>query len=203
MNEGKASFWNEKMDKVFDVFDLIASNCNDRPFDSNATNQYALFAQGKVAMIVQGLWAMQPVLEINPDIEAGMFGFPVYEDPEKQRMMVDVDYKLAINPDSEGVEEALAFFNFLTSKPATDIWIQKANLISSVKGTSVEDMDLEPALDIKRYVDEGKTYAWGYAYWPTGLTAELEKLMQQYYLGEVDRREFSEAMDQQWKELSN
>ena len=91
MNEGNAHFWNSQMNKAFETFDLIAANCNDKPFESDYTNQTTMFAQGKVAMMTQGLWAMANVFKVNPDIDAGMFGLLAFEDPSKARLMVDVD----------------------------------------------------------------------------------------------------------------
>jgi len=198
MNAGKAQFWNDKMNKAFETYDLIAENCNEKPMESNYTTQTALFAQGKVAMMTQGLWAMKMVHEINPNIKAGMFGLPVFEDPDMARLMVDDDYKIAINAKSKNVEAAKKFLGFMTSKAATDIWIKECHLISSVKGTKV-DVIGPVAIDIKNYVNSNKTYPWGYAYWPSGLANEIGRVMQEYYLGNLSKKGVCSTMDDLWK----
>lgn len=199
MNAGKAQFWNDKMNKAFETFDLIAENCNEKPFESDYTNQTTMFAQEKTAMMTQGLWAMQNVFNVNPDIDAGMFGLPVFEDPDMARLMVDVDYRIGINAKSKNIEAAKKFLDFMTSKAATDIWIEECKLISSVIGTKVDAIGSSVALDIKSYIDSDKTYPWGYSYWASGLSNEIGKLMQKYYLGELTKEQVCSTMDDLWK----
>jgi raffinose/stachyose/melibiose transport system substrate-binding protein len=198
MNEGNAHFWNSQMNKAFETFDLIAANCNNKPFESDYTNETTLFAQGKVAMMTQGLWAMANVFKVNPDIDAGMFGLPAFEDPSKARLMVDVDYRIGINAKSPNVEAAKKFLEFMTSSAATEIWIGEAKLISSIVGTNVEAIGSSVATDIKGYIDNDKTYPWGYSYWAPGLSNEIGKLMQMYYLGEMTKEEVCSTMDELW-----
>jgi len=199
MNAGKAKFWNDKMNKVFETFDLIAENCNEKPFASDYTNQTTMFAQEKTAMMTQGLWAMQSVLAVNPDIDAGMFGLPVFEDPDMARLSVGADYRIGINAKSKNVEAAKKFLDFMTTKTATDIWIKEGGLISSVVGTKVDAIGSSVALDIKSYIDSDKTYTWGSFYWPAGPSVESGKLMQKYYLGELTKEQVCSTMDDLWK----
>jgi len=198
MNAGKAHFWNNQMNMVFGTFNLISSNCNNKPFESDYTNETTMFAQGKVAMMTQGLWAMGNVCKINSNIDAGMFGLPVFEDPSKARLMVDVDYRIGINAKSPNVEAAKKFLEFMTSREATDIWIGEAKLISSIVGTDVGPIGSSVATDIKAYIDNDKTYPWGYSYWAPGLSNEIGKLMQMYYLGEMTKEEVCSTMDELW-----
>ena len=198
MNAGKTNFWNNQMNKAFETFDLIAANSNEKPFDSDYTNETTLFAQGKVAMMTQGLWAMGNVFKVNPDIDAGMFGLPAFDDPSKARLMVDVDYRIGINAQSPNIEAAKKFLDFMTSKEATDIWIGEAKLISSIVGTNVDAIGSSVATDIKAYIDNDKTYPWGYSYWAPGLSNEIGKLMQMYYLGDMTKEEVCSTMDDLW-----
>lgn len=199
MNAGKAQFWNDKMNKVFETFDLIGENCNERPFECDYVSQTTMFAQEKTAMMTQGLWAMQYVFSVNPDINAGMFGLPVFEDPDMARLMVEADFRLSINAESKNVEAAKKFLDFMTSKVATDIWIKECKLISSVVGTKIDAIGSDIALDEKSYSDSGKTYPWGYRYWPGGLNVDIGKLMQKYYLGELTKEQVCSTMDDLWK----
>ncbi|MCD6120690.1 MAG: extracellular solute-binding protein [Spirochaetales bacterium] len=198
MNAGKTHFWNSQMNKVFETFDLIKANCNSKPFESNYTNETTMFAQGKTAMMTQGLWAMKNVRKVNPDINAGMFGLPVFEDPSKARLMVDVDYRIGVNAKSKNVEAAKKFLDFMTTKTATEIWIKDCKLISSIKGTSVDAIGSPVATDIKHYIDTDKTYPWGYAYWAAGLTSKIGPLMQEYYLGKLTKEQVCSTMDELW-----
>ena len=198
MNAGNARFWNNQMNKAFETFDLVAANCNEKPFESDYTNETTLFAQGKVAMMTQGLWAMANVFKVNPDIDAGMFGLPAFEDSSKARLMVDVDYRIGINAKSPNVEAAKKFLEFMTSREATDIWIGEAKLISSIIGTDVGPIGSSVATDIKAYIDSDKTYPWGYSYWAPGLSNEIGKLMQMYYLGEMTKEDVCSTMDELW-----
>lgn len=62
---------------------MVGDNTQDRPFDTDVSGQYATFAKGDAAMMLQGNWSILQIRELNPDIRMGMFPLPISDDPEE------------------------------------------------------------------------------------------------------------------------
>lgn len=201
MNAGQGSFNNSQMEKTFETFDLIAANCNKKPMDSDYNNQCTLFAQGKAAMMIQGLWALSSVTQIDPDIQTGMFALPVSEDASKARMMGDVDTVFSVYSKSENIEAAKAFLQWLTSEEAVQMWTQECGLISTVKGSPAPATIGDAAEDLLKYFENDKVYRWGFRLWPAGYDMEMASIMQNYYLGDMTKETFIENLDQLWANM--
>ena len=50
----------------------------------------AAFARGESAMLLQGIWALNPVKAINPDINAAIFPYPAADDPDDRLLVSGV-----------------------------------------------------------------------------------------------------------------
>ena len=66
----------------------------------------ALFANGKVAMLMQGIWALSPVKNINPDIDAAIFPYPVPDDPDERLLVSGVDVVVTMPQEGPHQQEA-------------------------------------------------------------------------------------------------
>ena len=55
-------------------------------FDTDYNTACAMIANGEAAMMVQGLWALEPIKEINPSINLGMMALPVSDDPSETKL---------------------------------------------------------------------------------------------------------------------
>ena len=61
------------MDLAFDVLDLVNENTQDRPFDTDVSGQYAVFAKEEAAMMLQGNWSIPPGQRIKSGHADGNF----------------------------------------------------------------------------------------------------------------------------------
>lgn len=75
-------------------------------------------ANGKVAVMVLGSWAVPQIQEINPDTASDITfqAFPMTAPDGKQYMGVGGDYNLAINVNSEHKEASRAFLDWLVNE---------------------------------------------------------------------------------------
>lgn len=114
----------------------------------------ALFANGEVAMLMQGIWALSPVKNINPDIDAAIFPYPVPENPDDRMLVSGVDVVVTMAKDTPHQEEALRFINFMFEKETVEEYAASQTMIPSIIGAEPSD---DPALQsVKPYFDAGK-----------------------------------------------
>lgn len=114
----------------------------------------AAFARGEVAMYMQGVWAMNPIKQANPDIEAGIFPYPATDNPDDRLLVSGVDVAVMIGRDSPNLEEAQRFVDFLFQPEVIERFAQSQNMIPSVQDAAWSD---EPALQsVKSFFDEGR-----------------------------------------------
>ena len=83
------------IDTAFQVLDLVADNTQERPFDTDVSGQYAVFAKEEAAMMLQGNWSILQIRELNPNIQMGMFPLPISE--EKEELVFPKQYGFVIN----------------------------------------------------------------------------------------------------------
>lgn len=67
----------------------------------------------EVAMYMQGIWALNPIKQANPDIEAGIFPYPVSDNPDDRVLVSGVDVAVMIGRDTPHMEEAKRFVDYL------------------------------------------------------------------------------------------
>ena len=73
----------EAMEQQFELFSYTQEGYRGKTYDDGN----AAFANGEVAMLMQGIWAINPVKEINPEIDAAIFPYPAADDPD-DRLLV-------------------------------------------------------------------------------------------------------------------
>ena len=114
----------------------------------------AAFARGEVAMYMQGVWALNPIKQANPDIDAGMFPYPATDNPDDRLLVTGVDVAVMIAKDTPHLEESLRFVEFLFERDVIERFAQSQNMIPSVEGAAWSD---DAALQsVKPFFDEGR-----------------------------------------------
>jgi raffinose/stachyose/melibiose transport system substrate-binding protein len=114
----------------------------------------AAFANGEVAMLLQGIWATNPVKQVNPDIRAGIFPYPATDSPDDRLLVSGVDVVVTMGENTPHKEEALRFIEYLFEKDVIEEFAASQNMVPSVEGAELSD---DPALQtVKPYFDEGK-----------------------------------------------
>lgn len=175
---------------------------NDDFLTATYDNQIDAFANGDAAVISQGMWALNGILEKNPSM-ASKIGFMPYPsmDPTKDPVILSAeDSAYAIMEDSEHKEEAIIFLNFLFQ---ADIQKEYSELIKSPSAFIDVDADWSP---IKAAVDSAlsKGTHIGFTATPSGFGGgEAGILVQNLYLDEYTVAEFVAEYLDSWDEAWN
>ncbi len=191
------------IDTAFQVLDLVADNTKERPFDTDVSGQYAVFAKEEAAMMLQGNWSILQIRELNPNIQMGMFPLPISE--EKEELVFPKQYGFVINvlaATDENPRKAEAINQFM------EFFLDPANgggYYYNEIGVPTANAKAEPKLDeaseiLQEYLEEGKTVFTYYAYEPAGFDAESWKVTVQYLNGGTKDhgqliKDFDEAFD--------
>lgn len=188
------------MQMTFDCLDLVTKYGNDRPVETDVSQQIALFAEKKAAMITNVSGNEASVKMINPDINMGFLPVPG-TDPEQSRLMVDANTLYSLNKDSENFEEAYAFLEWMfTSDYGEDFIVNQCGFIPTVKDWKVPDAML--AEEISKYMEEGRIYACAHGFYPDGYFDQSGAVLQTYVIGSADREKATEELGQVWEKLA-
>ena len=201
--KGNWSFDQPGIDQAFNVLDMVGDNTQDRPFDTDVSGQYATFAKGDAAMMLQGNWSILQIRELNPDIRMGMFPLPISDDPEE--LLFPKQYGFVINilkTSDEDPNKAEAINQFM------EYFLNPENgggYYYDEIGVPTANAFAEPKLDeaseiLQQYLEKEKTVFTYYAYEPAGFDAESWKVTVEYLnSGNKDHKKliqnFNDAFD--------
>jgi raffinose/stachyose/melibiose transport system substrate-binding protein len=114
----------------------------------------AAFANGEVAMHLQGIWALSPIQDMNSDIDAAMFPYPWDDDPDERVLVSGVDVAVLIGRDTPHFEEARRFVEYLFERGVQEQFAANQNMIPSLNGAEWSDgaalQSLKPYFDQER-----------------------------------------------------
>lgn len=198
---GKLTDWLERMyaDKgsyaevreIFDVIDLIMQNGTDRAMEEGSEAGAADFALGKAAMFVQGTWASNTIMTTNPDMQLGVFALPINEDPNCTRVNLSTSTTLAVHPESQELELALKFANYVLDEKDSSALFQACSFNPLATCHNYEAYSW--VADASAYVAAGRAYQ--DLVLPSSVTDEQGRLLQEYYVGTVTVDEIIERLD--------
>ncbi|WP_339157680.1 extracellular solute-binding protein [Paenibacillus sp. FSL W8-0186] len=188
MYKGEAKIADLKnLDGFFDVLDMTVDyGKGTDTIGLNYDNQVSEFASGKTAMIQQGVWAIDSITKINPDMNIGMFAIPLNDNPEDTKMPVGVSTYYSINKDSKAIEESKKFLTWLHENGQKYI-VDSYKMIPAF--TDLETTaDLGPlAEDLDKYLKDEKTLIWSFQLWPSGIAEDFTVPLQAYVGEQYDK----------------
>lgn len=182
---------------TFELLKKVYEHGNtDTAFDTDYNGACTMIAQGEAAMMVQGLWALEPIKSVNPDVNLGMMAMPVSEDPQDAKLFQFPDFGLSISASTPHPEECKLFLEFLTRPEIAELWCSTAKLFSAVKGVNV---DFDPlAADVNAYIDAGMVSTQADRGWPTAFQPEFEAALPNYILGRAELEDILTTLDGAW-----
>ncbi|MFR6375949.1 MAG: ABC transporter substrate-binding protein [Oscillospiraceae bacterium] len=182
---------------TFELMKYIYENGNTQTaFDTDYNTACAMIANGEAAMMVQGLWALEPIKEINPSINLGMMALPVSDDPSETKLFQFPDFGLSISASTKYPEACKLFLEFLTRPEIAELWCSTSKLFSAVKGVSV---DFDPlAKDVEAYIDAGMVCTQVDRGWPTAFGPEYESALSSYLLDQDSLEHILAGLDASW-----
>lgn len=138
----------EALDQQYELFSFTQDGYRGRTYDDGN----AAFANGEVAMLMQGIWAINPIKGVNPDIDARIFPYPASESPEDRLLVSGVDVAVLIGKGTPHLEEAKRFVGYLFATQVIEDFAASQNMVPSVTDAELSD---DPALQsVKPYFDD-------------------------------------------------
>ena len=129
----------EEMKDIMKVLDLMLEYGQDKPLDASWNEAAAMFAQGKQAMMFEGIWAYDTISQIAPDMEVGLFALPITDDAADTKMAADVNGTWHVSNTSEHPEVAKDVLNWIvTSDAGKDFLLKECQVIPAMKGMEFE-----------------------------------------------------------------
>ena len=140
----------EMMDQQYELYSYMQEGYRGKTYDDGNT----AFANGEVAMLLQGIWATNPIKQVNPDIEMGIFPYPGTDDPDDRLLVSGVDVVFTMGKDNPKQEAAMRFIDYAFEKDVIEGFAASQNMVPSVKGAEISD---DPALQsVKPFFDNGQ-----------------------------------------------
>jgi raffinose/stachyose/melibiose transport system substrate-binding protein len=193
---------NEKFKQFKEVLDTEIKFANDNPITTDYNTQVTLFASGQTAMLQQGNWTENMIYEINKDINMGFLPIPISDDEAAaNRLPVGVPNNWVLNKNSENLEEAKLFLDWMVSSETGKRYI-------------TEEFAFIPAFDnieptglgalgqsILEFSKEDKTIPWTWFRWPDGANKEFAATIQEYAAGKIDYDTVLQRFQETWDNL--
>lgn len=201
MNAGKTSYGVVDTDKLFSVIDFYRANMDKNAEEWNWNEQQAAFAEGKAAMMVQGLWSYGAAIGTNPKLDCGFVPFPVFNEAPMNKFYADVDSCFGVSAQSPADKKAAAqkFLEWLATPQAQKIWVEDYKLTLSFKGADVSKLG-GPFVDLMTGVGKAGAYPWAFASYPTVVFEDACKNgAQQYVFNKKTAEAVIADVDKQWK----
>lgn len=183
----------EALEQQAELFSYAQDGYRGRTYDDGN----AAFANGDVAMLMQGIWAINPVKGINPDIDAAIFPYPAAEDPDDRLLVSGVDVSVLIGKDTPHLEEAKRFVNYLFEAQVLEDFASSQLMVPSVTDAELSD---DPALQsVKPYFDEKKIT--GFIDHQIPPSIPLAAIIQQF-LFDSDADAALKTLDNEWSKVA-
>ena len=193
----------EEMKDIMKVLDLMLEYGQDKPLDASWNEAAAMFAQGKQAMMFEGIWAYDTISQIAPDMEVGLFALPITDEAADTKMAADVNGTWHVSNTSEHPDIAKDILNWIvTSDAGRNFLLTDCQVIPAMK-----DMEFEGtnplSKDVAQYITDNNTGLWSWPLWPDGFYNESGKKLQEYISdgkGDVDGT--LQSLDDLWGKLA-
>ena len=156
----------------------------------------AAFARGEAAMLLQGIWAVNGIKQVNPDINAAIFPYPT--DAAADRLIVSgVDVTVTMGRDTPHHEEALRFIDYLFRPDVQEQFAASQNMIPSVQDAELsDDLALQ---SVKPYFDAGQITGFLDHQIPPGIPL-AEFVQEAVFTGDADAT--LATLDNEWRKIA-
>lgn len=193
----------QQMKDIMNVLDLMLKYGQDKPLDAGWNEAVAMFAQGKQAMIFEGIWAYDTISQIAPDMEVGLFALPTTDDAAKTKMAADVNGVWHVSNTSKHPEVAKDILNWIvTSDAGKDFLLKECQVIPAMKDMKFEGSN-PLSKDVAQYISDNNTGIWSWPLWPDGFYNESGKKLQEYISdGSGNTDATLQSLDKLWTKLA-
>lgn len=157
----------------------------------------AAFAAGESAMLMQGVWAMAPVLDIAPGLDISAFPYPAGDDPSATRLVSGVDVAITMGRETEHPEESMRLIEFLLQPDHLDELAASQNMFSASADAGANE---NPTLqELEPYVADGRIIGFIDHQIPTSVP--LQPILQEFVLGGTVQGALA-SLDDEWRKVA-
>jgi raffinose/stachyose/melibiose transport system substrate-binding protein len=195
MNNGTGS--HQEVAEVFNFIDIFKNNAQPRFMDTDFMGSVSLYAQEKAAMIFQGPWAADAMMDLAPEVVAksAMVGVPYTNDPTRNLLYIDYDLYFAVSSKAD-IGAVDAYLDFIVNGKGRDIFSAEIKSLNAF-GISFETHAVNASiLEASR-----KGAIIGdiqYANAPDGWWQNQAIVMQEYLGGQITKSEMLDKLDRDW-----
>lgn len=186
MAAGEASFadseWRTALEKYLEMEE---EGCfNDDPLGTSYEASISGVVQGNSVGLVQVATTLSQVQSEMGDAELGMFALPATDDAGETLMPGSVSAAYGVNAESERMEEAMAFVDFLASDEGQDIYATEGGTLTALPNG---DREIDPALTtLTEFQSDGRTVPFMDQRWPNPRVQQTHfTVVQQLFAGDV------------------
>lgn len=181
------------MERLGQIFSYTQDGAFGRGYDDG--NQ--AFAAGEAAMYPQGIWAINPVRTNNPDIDLGVFPYPVLDDPARTRVTSGVDVALAIGRGTPKLEAARRFVDYLLTPGVVEPYVESQAAFSPLVDAAP---NADPTLaELQPYFEAGRLI--GFVDHQIPASIPLNPTLQAF-LADGDADAALRTLDSEWRKVA-
>ncbi len=195
MNAGTAS--HKEVREVFNFIDVFRDNAQPRFMDTDFMGSVSLYAQERAAMIFQGPWAADAMMDLAPEVVAksAMAGAPYTNDPDRNLLYIDYDMYFAVSSKAD-LAAVDAYFDFIVNGNGRKIFSEQVKSLNPY-GIPFETHAVNQSiLDLSA---KGLTIGdLQYANAPDGWWQNQGVAMQEYLGGQITKDQMLAKLDRDW-----
>ncbi|MGD6776409.1 ABC transporter substrate-binding protein [Sutcliffiella horikoshii] len=192
---------NKHFEDFKEVLDAEINFGNENPLTTDYNTQVTQFASGQTAMLQQGNWTENMIYEVDSDMNMGFLPIPINDDASADSLPVGVPNNWAINKNSENIEEAKTFLNWMVSSETGQRYITEEfafiPAFDNIEPAGLGDL----GQSILEYSTAEKTVPWTWFMWPDGANKEFAATIQEYAAGRIDYDTVLERFQTTWDNL--
>ncbi|WP_093989872.1 ABC transporter substrate-binding protein [Massiliimalia timonensis] len=151
------------------------------------------FATGKSSMFMQGIWALDPIKQANPEFEFNVFAVPG-NTADETRVEIGVDLAFDVSKDSKNKEAALEFVRYMMTPETAKLYSETIQVPTAIEGGNAELTAIAPLV---KYVEEGKSFPQLMGLHTTDIATNEPAVCQQLIVSQ-DIDEFKTSMNDLW-----
>lgn len=183
----------EEMEQQLTLYSYMQEGFRGRGYeDGNAA-----FANGEAAMLLQGIWAVNGIKSVNPDMRAEIFPYPATDDPDDRVLVSGVDVVVTMPKNGPKQEAALRFVEYMFQPEVIEKVAASQNMFPSVEGAQVSD---DPSLQsVQPFFDEGRIAGFIDHQFPPGIPLDAT-IQQAIFSGNGEAA--LKTLDSEWRKVA-
>ncbi len=182
----------------FEAFIKLLDYADTDPLGTDTNDVANAFANGEVAMVMNGSWGCSQYASLNPDLNFEVVVFPTIT-AEETYVVGAPDIVIAISSTTENAEECERFIDYFVSDEVAEAFAEKEQSPNLLKNVTYEN---EKMSDVCGAIAEGKFKIAGTVDWPAAYPDMLKGELQQFVM-DRDVEAFIQTIDAATKEIYN